>query len=232
MNAPGVRSKDVTAETPMTRTTVYIADDHGLVPEGLAAVLDRDPDIDVVGLGATGREAIAAARKLSPTVIVMDVAMTDMNGMEATREVLRHAPACLVVAVSSHSDHNHVVGMLKAGATGYVLKTEAYSQLRHAIDEALQGNVYLSPSVGNAVVDMLRSSAGGPTALELLSDRERQIVQLVAEGHSSTDIGAMLNISASTVETHRRNVLRKLDLHNVAELTRFAIREGLTHVDG
>jgi len=216
----------------MTRTTVYIADDHGLVREGLAAVLDRDPDIDVVGLGATGREAIAAARKLSPTVIVMDVAMADMNGMEATREVLRHSPGCHVVAVSSHSDHNHVVGMLKAGASGYVLKTEAYSQLRHAIDEALQGNVYLSPSVGNAVVDMVRGGAGEPTVQELLSDRERQIVQLVAEGHSSTDIGDMLNISASTVETHRRNVLRKLDLHNVAELTRFAIREGLTHVDG
>lgn len=110
------------------------------------------------------------------------------------------------------------------------VSADALRELRtSAIDEALQGNVYLSPSVGNAVVDMLRSSAGGPTALELLSDRERQ---LVAEGHSSTDIGAMLNISASTVETHRRNVLRKLDLHNVAELTRFAIREGLTHVDG
>jgi len=159
--------------------------------------------------------------------------MTDMNGMDATREILRLTPDCRVVAVSSHSDHRHVVGMLKAGATGYVLKTEAYGQLRQAIDEALQGNVYLSPSVSAAVVDMVRGDFDdGATTPAVLSDRERQIVQLVAEGHSSVSIGEKLNISASTVETHRRNVLRKLDLHNVAELTRFAIREGLTHVDG
>jgi DNA-binding NarL/FixJ family response regulator len=214
-----------------TKTTVYVTDDHGLVREGLCAVIEGEPDLEVVGLGASGRDAVQAARELHPDVIVMDVAKNDMNGMEATRIIKRVAPECRVVAISSHGDQRHVVGMLKAGACGYVLKSEAFGQLRLAIAEAMAGNVYLSPSVSGAIVDVVRGESD-EAGLAILSEREREIVQLVAEGYSSGAIGSRLNITPSTVETHRRNVLRKLQLHNVAELTRFAIREGLTHLDG
>jgi DNA-binding NarL/FixJ family response regulator len=212
--------------------TIYIADDHGLMREGLCAVLAREPELEVVGQGASGREAIAAIRELRPDVVIMDVAMGDMNGMEATRQVLKDMPESRVIAVSSYSGRRYVLGMLKAGALGYVVKAEAFDQLRLAIREVLRGNVYLSHSVCPTVVDLIREEDTPDPVEALLSARERQIVQLVAEGCSSSLIGEKLNISPSTVETHRRNIMRKLNLHNVAELTRFAIREGITTADG
>jgi DNA-binding NarL/FixJ family response regulator len=212
--------------------TIYIADDHGLMREGLCAVIAREPELEVVGQGASGREAIAAIRELRPDVVIMDVAMGDMNGMEATRQVLKDIPEARVIAVSSYSGRRYVLGMLKAGALGYVVKAEAFDQLRLAIREVLRGNVYLSPSVCTTVVDLIREEDTPDPVEALLSARERQIVQLVAEGCSSSVIGEKLNISPSTVETHRRNIMRKLNLHNVAELTRFAIREGITTADG
>lgn len=220
------------ASMTSTRVSIYIADDHGLVREGLSSVLAREADLEVVGQGSTGREAIAAVRELRPDVVIMDVAMGDMNGMEATRQILKEAPETRVIAVSSYGGRRHVMGMLKAGALGYVVKSEVFDRLRMAIREVLRGNVYLSPSIGATVVGLLRDNDTAGVAAEVLSDRERQIVQLVAEGFSSSAIGSKLNISPSTVETHRRNIMRKLNLHNVAELTRFAIREGMTSVDG
>lgn len=216
----------------LTTTTVYIADDHALVREGLCAVIEREPGLEVAGHGASGRDAVRAVSRQCPDIVVMDVAMNDMNGMEATREILRRHPHCRVIAVSSHGDQRNVLGMLQAGASGYVLKSEAFDRLKLAIAEAIEGRIYLSPSISTRTADALRSGPHDPGATPTLSNRERQIVQLVAEGCSSAEIASRLSISPSTVETHRRNVLRKLGLRNAAELTRFAIREGLTHLDG
>jgi DNA-binding NarL/FixJ family response regulator len=212
--------------------SIYIADDHGLVREGLSVVIGREENFQVVGQGSSGREAVAAVESLHPQVVIMDVAMGDMNGIEATRQIIKAQPKTKIIAVSSYGAHRYVLGMIRAGAAGYVLKSEAFVQLRLAIHEVMKGNSYLSPLVSATVVGALREDgATGDSDQTTLSSRERQIIQLVAEGFSSPDIGDKLNISVATVDTHRRNIMRKLDLHNVAALTRFAIREGLTSVD-
>jgi two-component system NarL family response regulator len=214
----------------MMTTRILLVDDHELMREGLRSILEGDPDAEIVGEASTGREAVVLARTLKPDVVVMDVGMKDLNGIDATRQIRAELPKIHVIALSSHSDSRYVSAMLEAGACGYVLKANAYADLREALQAARQGKSYLCAEVTKGVVDAsLHGSHRG--AEPSLSEREREVLQLLAEGLSSPQIGKRLFIATSTVETHRRSIMRKLEIHSVADLTKWAIREGLTELE-
>ena len=212
---------------------VLLVDDHELMREGLRAILERESDVEVVGEAASGRAAMELARTLEPDVVVMDVAMKDSNGIEATRQLRSALPKLKVIALSSHSDSRYVNAMLDAGACGYVLKANAYDDLRRALAAAQQGKSYLCPDVTESVVGaaLRKPELGSDPSQSSLSPREKEVLQLLAEGLRSPEIGRRLYIATTTVETHRRNVMRKLRLHSVADLTKYAIREGLTSLE-
>ena len=212
----------------MTPIRIVLADDHQLLREGLRSLLKTDPGIDVVGEAANGPDAVRLAAELAPEVVVMDVNMPDLNGIEATRQIRAAGNghgAPKVVALSAHSDERFAREMLAAGASGFVLKDAAFEQLADAVRAATAGRVYLSPATADSVA---RHVARGGTAGGTLSPREREVLQLLAEGLATKQVAMRLDVSVKTVETHRRNLMEKLDLHSVAELTKFAIREGLT----
>jgi two-component system NarL family response regulator len=211
-------------------TRILLVDDHQMVREGLRAMLEQGGDFSVVGEAGGGREAVKLAEQLRPDVVVMDVAMSDMNGIEATRQIRSLVPNAAVVALSSHSDRRYVAAILEAGASGYVLKANAYDQLARGVHAALRRQKYLSPEVTSEIIDVALRQ-GTLSAYEALGAREREVLQLLAEGLTSSQIAQRLSVSTSTVETHRRNIMRKLDLHSVAELTKYAIREGLTSLE-
>ncbi len=212
---------------------VLLVDDHELMRQGLRSILERDGDVEVVGEAASGRAAVELAGTLTPDVVVMDVAMQDLNGIEATRQIRSACPDVKVLALSSHADGRYVAAMLDAGACGYVLKANAYDDLRRALDAARRGKSYLCADVTDAVVgaSLRREGRVQTDARTPLSPREREVLQLLAEGLSSPEIGERLFVATSTVETHRRNLMRKLGIHSVADLTKYAIREGLTSVE-
>jgi DNA-binding NarL/FixJ family response regulator len=193
-------------------------------------LLEQHPELEVVGETEDGRETVHLAKKLAPDVIVMDIAMPDMNGIEATRQIVADRPGAKVVALSMHSDRHFVSEMLKAGATAYLLKQCAVDELITAIKTVLKGQTYLSTCISGVVVDhfVRHTSKSGSTAFSHLSDREREVLQLVAEGKTSKEIASQLNLSIKTVEAHRLNIMEKLNIHSVAELTKYAIREGLS----
>jgi DNA-binding NarL/FixJ family response regulator len=193
-------------------------------------LLEQHPELEVVGETEDGRETVHLAKKLAPDVIVMDIAMPDMNGIEATRQIVADRPGAKVVALSMHSDRHFVSEMLKAGATAYLLKQCAVDELITAIKTVLKGQTYLSTCISGVVVDQFvrHTSKSGSTAFSHLSDREREVLQLVAEGNTSKEIASQLNLSIKTVEAHRLNIMEKLNIHSVAELTKYAIREGLS----
>lgn len=210
---------------------VLLVDDHELMREGLRSILEGEADVEVVGEAANGRLATELARSLSPDVVVMDVVMKDLNGIEATRRIRTECPEARVVALSSHSDSRYVAAILEAGACGYVLKGNAYDSLRRALDAACQGKTYLCPDVTEAVVGASLRGGSPDSDRASLSPREREVLQLLAEGLTSPQIARKLFVATNTVETHRRNVMRKLGIHSVADLTKYAIREGLTSLD-
>jgi len=212
---------------------VLLVDDHELMRQGLRSILEREKDVEVVGEAASGRAAVELARTLEPDVVVMDVAMKDSNGIEATRQLRSAWPDLKVIALSSHSDSRYVNAMLDAGACGYVLKANTFDDLRRALAAAQQGKSYLCPDVTESVVGAsLRKLVREPEPSHAsLSPREKEVLQLLAEGLSSPEIGQRLYIATNTVETHRRNVMRKLRIHSVADLTKYAIREGLTSLE-
>jgi len=211
---------------------VLLVDDHELMREGLRAILERESDIEVVGEASSGREAVAKADSLGPDVVIMDVAMKDMNGIEATRQIHAAHGGVKVVALSSYSDRRYVSAILTAGASAYVLKANAYDNLRRAVDAVIQGKSYLCPEVAGAVIDVATASRlPDSSAYSLLGPREREVLQLLAEGLTSPQIAKRLHVSTSTVESHRRNLMGKLGIHSVAELTKYAIREGLTQLE-
>ena len=212
---------------------VLLADDHQILRAGLKSLLEARRDIEVVAEADNGRDTVALARKLNPDVVVMDVAMPDMNGVEATRKISQLASSVSVLALSGHSDGVYVKGMLEAGARGYLLKDAAADELITALTTVNAGRLYVSPSVTDTLVgDYLRRVKGelGPDP-QMLSTREREVLQLVAEGQSSAQIAETLHLSGRTVESHRKRIMDKLALRSVAELTKYAIREGLTSLD-
>lgn len=205
-----------------------------MLRDGLRSILASEQGLEVVGEAGDGHSAVAMARELQPDVIVMDIGMQGLNGVEATRLIKAENPRIKVLALSTYSDKRYVLSVLEAGASGYVLKASAFDELRRAIRAVSENKEYLSPEVTGAVVEArVRAPAEpGASAYTILGSREREVLQLLAEGCSSPEIAQRLHISASTVETHRRNIMRKLNLHSIAELTKYAIREGLTALDG
>lgn len=211
------------------KTTVLLVDDHQILLEGLRSLLQNEPDIEVVGEARTGHEALSQTMALRPDVVIMDVAMPDFNGIETTRRLVAEAPGAKVVALSMHSDRRFVNGMLTAGACGYLLKDSAFEELALSIRTVMRGQVYLGVGIAGVVVDELVGDHSGRT--RVLTQRETEVLQLLASGRSTAEIAASLALSVKTVETHRRQVMHKLDLHSVAELTKYAIREGLTSLE-
>jgi len=213
---------------------ILLADDHQIVREGLRALVNAQEKMTVVGEASNGRQAVELVDSLRPDVVVMDVGMPDLNGIEATRRILSTQPKCRIVGLSMHSDRRFLSEMLKAGATAYLLKDSAFEELASAIRAVMAGQVYLSPRIADAVVEgYLHGSGGGkqPGAFAVLTSREREVLQLVAEGLATKQIASSLQVSVKTVETHRRQIMDKLDLHSVAELTKYAIREGLASIE-
>ena len=214
---------------------LVLADDHDMVREGLKALLDKEAGMQVVGEADNGAKTVALAARLVPHVVVMDVAMPDLNGIEATRRIVAGNPHTRVVALSGHANKEFVREMLTAGASAYVLKTHAYEELVRAVREVMKARKYLSPDIARGVVDdyvALSSSIGENPDFVSLTDREREVLQELAEGKTTRDMAAALGVSVKTVETHRRNIMEKLNLHSVAELTKYAIRAGVTSIDG
>jgi two-component system NarL family response regulator len=210
---------------------VLLVDDHQLMREALRSILEKESNIEVVGEAGDGEQAVLETVRLHPDVVLMDVAMRDLNGIEATRRIREALPGARVLALSSYADRRYVNAMLRAGACGYVLKANAYEELRRAVYAVAAGKTYLCAEVAEDVVETLRRAPEQVTVYERVAPREREVLQLLAEGLSSPEIAQTLGVSTSTVETHRRNLMRKLDLHSVAELTKYAVREGLTTLD-
>lgn len=212
------------------RIRVMLADDHKIVRDGLKSLLDQCPDMDVVGVADNGRQLLAMVEKLCPDIVLLDVSMPEMNGIDAVRKLADCCPAVKSVMLSMHSDRRFVTESLNAGARGYLLKDSAFEELVMAIKSVNSGEFYLSPKIAGVVVqDFLRRSAyPGETAFSLLSNREREVLQLVAEGKSTKEIAFNFNVSVKTVETQRQQIMKKLNIFSVAELTKYAIREGLT----
>jgi DNA-binding NarL/FixJ family response regulator len=212
---------------------ILLADDHKITRQGLHSLLEENEDMEVLAEAENGRDAVELAHELSPDIIIMDVSMPDLNGVEATRQIIQDNPEIKVIALSMHSDTLFVSEMLKSGASGYLLKDCAFQELQQAIRTVMDGKAYLSPSISGVVVEdyLHRLSKADVSTSEVLTDREREVLQLIAEGQSTKQVALKLHISAKTVETHRRQIMNKLDMHTVAELTKYAIRKGLTALE-
>jgi DNA-binding NarL/FixJ family response regulator len=204
---------------------ILLADDHAMVRQGFRLILDSQPDMEVVGEAGNGREAVELAEQLTPNVVVMDVAMPELNGIEATRRISRSAPRARVLALSMHKDAVYVREILRAGARGYLLKDMIERDLVTAVRAVARGEGYLSPAVSEAVLSDYRKHVTDP--LDLLTSREREVLQLIAEGKTNKEIATSLNLSIYTVDAHRGSIMEKLNLHSVGELVRFAMRSGL-----
>jgi DNA-binding NarL/FixJ family response regulator len=210
---------------------VLVADDHQIFRQGLKALLESYPDFEVIAEATDGRQAVEMARQSNPDVIVMDVAMPDLNGIEATRKIMTDQPGTKIVALSMHTDPRFTSEMLRAGAKAYVPKESAFTELAEAVRSVAAGNVYVSPRVASATAAAVSTENGTKSAFRRLSPREREVLQLMAEGLATKEVAAELNVSVKTIETQRRQIMEKLQLFSVAELTKYAIREGLTTVD-
>lgn len=210
------------------RPRILIADDHAIVREGLRAVLENK-DVEIVGDASNGREAVRLCHELQPEIVVMDISMPLLNGIDAAREILKASPSAKIIALSMHREPTFILACLRAGMVGYILKSKSTSSLVQAIDAVRKGDIYLSPEVSRTVVDAYLAKDDKP--LDPLSTREREVLQLIAEGKNVKEIGSILGISTKTAETHRTNIMSKLDIHQVAGLVLYAIRHGLIQIE-
>jgi DNA-binding NarL/FixJ family response regulator len=212
---------------------VMLADDHRLFRDGLRTLLEQQAEVEVVGLAVDGQSVLAQVGNCRPDVVLMDVSMPGLNGIETTRRLHVEQPEVCVLMLSMHADHRFVVEALRAGALGYVLKDCEISELLEAIRTVHKRQIYLSQPIAQGVVrDYLALTVDRPeSAFSVLSAREREVLQMISEGSSAKEIAGALNVSIKTVETHRKNIMDKLNIHSIAELTRYAIREGLTHLE-
>ena len=217
----------------MATIRILLADDHDVVRAGIRGVLERQSGVEIVGEADNGRTAIELARKLTPNLVLMDIAMPDLNGLEATRQIVALDAGIKVLILSMHSSRQFVSEVLKAGASGYILKNTASREVPLAVSAVVDGKIYLSPGIAEVVVeDYVRHVPNpGQAAFSTLSAREREVLQLLAEGKTSKEIASALHVSAKTIESHRAQIMDKLGLRTVAELTKFAVREGLTSLD-
>jgi len=209
----------------MKRIRILLADDHAVVRQGFKMILSAQPDMEIVGEAGNGREAVELAGQLHPDIIVMDVAMPELNGIEATRRLAASEPHSRVVALSMHKDSVYVREILRAGARGYLLKDSPAPDLLAAVRAVASGEGFLSPAVSDAVLNDYRRHVTNP--VDLLSSREREVLQMLAEGKTNKEIAGILNLSVYTVDAHRGRIMEKLNLHSINELVRFAVRNGL-----
>lgn len=211
---------------------ILIVDDHKIVRQGLHTLIQSEAELEVVAEASDGQQAVEKALECSPQVVIMDVSMPTLNGIEATRQILAKKPRTKIIALSMHADRVYVMQALKAGAVGYLLKDSAFEELLKAIREVLKGHVFLSAHITDLVVKEyvagVSATPPGANAFSLLTSREREVLQQIAEGKSTKEIAQSLRVSVKTIETFRHQVMEKVNLHTVAELTKYAIREGLT----
>ena len=213
-------------------TRVLITDDHRLVRASLHSLLADFPGIEVVAEAADGREAIKLVAEHRPEVVLMDISMTGLNGIDATRQIVKEHPQVRVIVLSMHTDNKYVLQALRAGAAGYVLKGSTPKELELAIESVAQGAIFLSPTISRRVIEVYLSRTADETdLLEQLTPRQREILQLIAEGNSSKQIAHMLDSSVKTIESHRASLMERLDIHDVAGLVRYAIRNGLVSAE-
>jgi DNA-binding NarL/FixJ family response regulator len=212
---------------------IIVADDHQIVREGLVSLINKQTNMEIVGEVEDGRAAVKLTSELKPDVVVMDISMPDLNGIEATRQILSDNSNVNIIGLSIHSDRRFITRMLAAGAKGYLLKDCAFDELALAINSVQQNKFYLSPQITGVVVENILQNelSQEPSRLNLLTTREREVLQLLAEGKSTKHIANDLHVSVKTIETHRQNLMKKLDIKNIANLIKFAIREGLTTLD-
>jgi len=208
---------------------ILICDDHKIIRRGIRALLERESDMEVVGEAGDGQEAVKKAQEVRPDLVIMDVAMPGMNGVEATHHILSILPQTKVLALSMHGDRRYVLNMFQAGVSGYLLKDCAHEELSQAIRQIMAGKTYLPPGISEIFIQGYQNgSFSSNTAFSLLSAREREVLKLIADGKSTAQIAEALSISVKTVESHRKNIMSKLGFYSIAELTKFALREGLT----
>lgn len=211
---------------------VLIAEDHKIVREGLCSLLSKEGDIKVIAEAEDGATAVQLARKLLPDVVVMDIGLPNLNGIEATRQIVASVPGVKVIALSMHSYKRYVIEMLKAGASAYLLKDCAFEEMVQAVRSVRKNKIYLSQKITESIVnDQILMTSEDSSVFNILSDRERQVLQLIAEGKSMKEAAHSLDVSLKTAETYRQRIMEKLNMHSVAELTRYAIREGLIQLD-
>jgi two-component system response regulator NreC len=212
---------------------IIIADDHQIVRQGLRVLIEKEPDMQVVGEAEDGETTVSLTKKLHPHVVLMDIKMPDLSGIEATRQILSELPDVKIIALSMFPDQRFVMNMLKSGARGYLLKDSAFEELAQAIRLVMDNKTYLCPLVTEVVVKDLVTLNPSPnqTAMSVLTTREREVLRLLAEGKRTSQIAQLLDISVKTVDTHRQQIIHKLGIRSLAELTKYAIREGLTSLE-
>jgi len=216
----------------MNKIRVLLADDHGVVRKGLRFLVEHEEDLDVIGEAADGREAVRLAKELEPDVIVMDIAMPQLNGIDATSQALKASPKSKVLILSMHNDESYILRALEAGAKGYILKETAEEYLVGAIRGVARGKPFFSPAIAQTLLeDYMRNlqQKGQQDSYSLLTDREKEVLQLLAEGRSNKEVAQLLDLSVYTVETHRTRIMQKLNLHNTAELVLYAVRKKLIY---
>ena len=212
---------------------ILLVDDHEIVRYGLRCLIEEQPDMEVVGDAENGRMAIDLACQLKPDVVIMDISMPDMNGVEATRRICKEVPSTKIIVLSMHHKRQFVIDMLKAGVSGYILKTKVHDDLIRAVKAAVANEVYLSSKITGVVARdyMSNMSVSDQSASTVLTPREREVLQLISEGKSTKESALHINISIKTIESTRRRIMQKLDIHNVADLTKYAINEDITSLD-
>jgi two-component system response regulator NreC len=214
-------------------TRIILADDHKIVRDGLRALLEKQAGMEVVAEAENGRACVRLAKELSPDVVIIDIGMPDLNGIDATRQIMTEVPGIKVIALSMHSDRRFVAQMFKAGASAYLLKDCAFEELVRGVRAVLSGQTYLSPAIAGPVMsDYVRYlSTSDASGFSVLTSREREVLQLLAEGKTTRQIAGDLHVSIKTIETHRQQIMNKLDISSVADLIKYAIREGLTRLE-
>jgi DNA-binding NarL/FixJ family response regulator len=216
----------------MNVTRVLLADDHGLVRAGIRALIEKIPNVEVVGEASNGRKALELVKSKLPNLVLMDIGMAELGGLEALPRIVKDFPGVKVIILSAHANEEYVIRALRSGASGYMLKDAATAELQLAIDSVAQDKTYLSPSISRTVIDSYLERVGGQfSPLEQLTPRQREILQLIAEGKNTKEIAADLDVSVKTVESHRLQLMERLDIHEIAGLVRYAIRSGLVSLE-